>query len=124
MSEALSPETVVVQLDGSAGSQELQRQLLALPLGICRNVVLDLSGRDALESSAIGVILLLRQALAERGGELWVRGCSDPLLAALGQVRLDRQVEPDRQVELDRQVEPGGRIQSESQPPGTGTTLR
>jgi len=76
--------------DAASRDLEVQQKLLALPGKGLKTVVLDFSGLQSIPSGTMGAILLLRQALAEEGCGLSVRGCSETLNAALQLLRLER----------------------------------
>jgi len=50
-------------------------------------VVVDGSGITALDSSALGILLLLREFLGEDGPRIYIRGCSPEILAVFERAR-------------------------------------
>lgn len=83
LSEGVAPK------DTASRDLEVQQKLLALPGKGLKTVVLDFSGLQSMPSGTLGAILLLRQALAEEGCGLGVRGCSETLKDALQLLRLE-----------------------------------
>ena len=90
MSERAVREEVVLQFTANQKPVEMQKKLLSLPGQGHQKVVLDLSALESVDSSVLGSILLLRQALSEKGASLQVRGCSDLVLSVFQRLRMER----------------------------------
>ena len=75
--------------DAAGRELEVQKRLLSLPGKGLEMVVLDFAGMHSIRSGTLGAILLLRQALAEEGCGMSVRGCCESLRAALQLLRLE-----------------------------------
>lgn len=78
-----------------ASAPELREALVELHEQDVREVVLDLSALDFLDSSGIGVIVSALKRLRESGGDLRVTGAQGPVRKVLELTGLDRVLAPD-----------------------------
>jgi anti-anti-sigma factor len=79
---------VVGALSGDNGA-EFQRQMEELVAGGFTRITLDLAKTDAINSSALGKILLFRKKLAEQERTLQIRGCSESLFKTFQMIKFD-----------------------------------
>jgi anti-anti-sigma factor len=84
-------ETILIASGPIAGESaaEFGKKIEALVAGRASTVTLDLSQTPAMNSEAIGKLLLLRKKLAEQKRVLRIRGCSDPLWRIFKTIKLD-----------------------------------
>jgi anti-anti-sigma regulatory factor len=80
---------LVLRIGKNSSPLEIQEQLLSLPGGGYHEVVLDLSEVKGLDSSILGSILLLRQALNEEGTRLRLHGCPEAVSSELQRLRIE-----------------------------------
>jgi anti-anti-sigma factor len=84
-------ESILVAIGPIAGESgaEFGKKIEALVAGRASTVTLDLSQVPAMNSEAIGKLLLLRKKLAEQKRVLRIQGCSDPLWQIFKTIKLD-----------------------------------
>ena len=80
--------SVVGSLSGEA-TNEFHRQVEELAGASYAVISLDLSRTDAINSSALGKILLFRKKLAEQQRTLQIKGCSETLFKTFQMIKFD-----------------------------------
>jgi anti-anti-sigma factor len=80
--------TVVGPLSGEA-TNEFHRQVEELAGASYAVISLDLSRTDAINSSALGKILLFRKKLAEQQRTLRITGCNESLYKTFQMIKFD-----------------------------------
>lgn len=61
-----------------------------------RDIVLDFSQVDTINSSCLGKILVTKRILFEKGHHVSIRGCSDNLYNTLEMIRLNKLIDIER----------------------------
>jgi anti-anti-sigma factor len=84
-------ETILIASGPIAGeaTADFGKKVEALVGGRASNITLDLSQVPAMNSEAIGKLLLLRKKLADQKRVLRIQGCSDPLWQIFKTIKLD-----------------------------------
>jgi anti-anti-sigma factor len=88
----ISKDEVLLSVTGSLSGEntnEFHRQVEELAAGSYSVISLDLSHTDAINSSALGKILLFRKKLAEQQRTLRIEGCSDSLYKTFQMIKFD-----------------------------------
>lgn len=88
----ISRDEVVLSVIGSLSGEstnEFHRQVEELAGGSCAVISLDLSRTEAINSSALGKILLFRKKLAEQQRTLQIKGCSESLYKTFQMIKFD-----------------------------------
>jgi anti-anti-sigma factor len=88
----VSKDEVVLEIGGSLSGEttaEFHRQIEEMAAGQWPTITLDLSKTAAINSSALGKILLFRKKLAERQRVLQIRGCSESLFKTFQMIKFD-----------------------------------
>jgi anti-anti-sigma factor len=86
-----SDETILIAIGPISGESaaDFGKKIEALIGGRGSTVTLDLSQVPAMNSEAIGKLLLLRKKLAEQKRTLRIQGCSDPMWRIFKTIKLD-----------------------------------
>jgi anti-anti-sigma factor len=84
-------ETILIVTGPIVGdaAAEFGQKVEALINGRSSTITLDLSQVPAMNSQAIGKLLMLRSKLFEQNRALRVQGCSDPLYGLFRTIKLD-----------------------------------
>jgi anti-anti-sigma regulatory factor len=84
-------ETILIVIGPVVGdaSVEFGQKVEALIAGRSSTITLDLSQVPAINSQAIGKMLMLRGRLFEQNRVLRIQGCSDPLWGLFKTIKLD-----------------------------------
>jgi anti-anti-sigma factor len=88
----ISKEEVVLSVVGSLSGEaasEFHRQVEELVGASYAIISLDLSRTEAINSSALGKILLFRKKLAEQQRTLQIKGCSESLYKTFQMIKFD-----------------------------------
>jgi anti-anti-sigma factor len=88
----ISKDEVLLSVVGSLSGEttnEFHRQVEELAGASYSVISLDLSRTDAINSSALGKILLFRKKLAEQQRTLQIKGCSESLYKTFQMIKFD-----------------------------------
>lgn len=88
----ISKDEVLLSVIGSLSGEttnEFHRQVEELAGASYATISLDLSRTDAINSSALGKILLFRKKLAEQQRTLQIKGCSESLYKTFQMIKFD-----------------------------------
>ncbi|MGA2378726.1 MAG: STAS domain-containing protein [Spirochaetia bacterium] len=88
----ISKDEVLLSVVGSLSGEttnEFHRQVEELAGASYATISLDLSRTDAINSSALGKILLFRKKLAEQQRTLQIKGCSESLYKTFQMIKFD-----------------------------------
>jgi anti-anti-sigma factor len=88
----ISKDEVLLSVVGSLSGEttnEFHRQVEELAGTSYAIISLDLSRTDAINSSALGKILLFRKKLAEQQRTLQIKGCSESLYKTFQMIKFD-----------------------------------
>jgi len=88
----ISKDEVLLSVVGSLSGEttnEFHRQVEELAAASYAIISLDLSRTDAINSSALGKILLFRKKLAEQQRTLQIKGCSESLYKTFQMIKFD-----------------------------------
>jgi anti-anti-sigma factor len=90
--KSISKEEVLLSVVGSLSGEatnEFHRQVEELAGGSYAIISLDLSRTEAINSSALGKILLFKKKLAEQQRTLQIKGCSESLYRTFQMIKFD-----------------------------------
>jgi anti-anti-sigma factor len=88
----ISKDEVLLSIVGSLSGEttnEFHRQVEELAAASYGVISLDLSRTEAINSSALGKILLFRKKLAEQQRTLQIKGCSESLYRTFQMIKFD-----------------------------------
>jgi anti-anti-sigma factor len=88
----ISKDEVVLEVSGSLSGEttnEFHQHIEELAAGDSVKITLDLTNTTAINSSALGKILLFRKRLAEQERTLQIRGCSESLFKTFQMIKFD-----------------------------------
>jgi anti-anti-sigma factor len=95
----VSKDEVLLEIGGSLSGEttsEFHRQMEEMAAGQWPTITLDLSKTAAINSSALGKILLFRKKLAEQQRVLQIRGCSESLFKTFQMIKFDTLISIER----------------------------
>jgi anti-anti-sigma regulatory factor len=87
-----SPEEVVLSVTGSLSAEattEFHRQVEELVAASYGTITLDFSRTVAINSAALGKILMFRKKLAEQQRSLQIKGCTESLYTLFQMIKFD-----------------------------------